>query len=259
MYQFGDNKQTVKRARAITTKLIGEANKIAQDTQDLEVLREHEQVFPILFGWWRFATRTAEAVFYMDQGGFRVEAAPLMRNLIGHTYASIWLADNGIPALQALQDYTIEERNKLLREMRTHNWKAVEGMPDEPPPIFDFEDEEEEKRHKTLRGEIKNFSNLVTAYGTPAMYQVYRHLSGYCHTTITTAMSYLHQSEDGILFLRDVPADSGSKPDIIWTPVCLIQAGNAISPMIAGDPLCKVLDTAARDLGLPPGYQPKRG
>ncbi|MEU9837752.1 DUF5677 domain-containing protein [Actinomadura sp. NPDC048032] len=258
MYQFGDNQETIRRARAITPQLIAEANKIAGDETGVDIHAEHQQVFPILFGWWRFVTRTAEAIWHLDQAGFRVEAAPLVRNLIGHTYASIWLADNGVAALRALQDYTVRQTNTLLKDMREKNWPAAEEIPDEPTPVFDFKDSAEEKTHNSLRGEIETFPNLVKAYGTPEMYPVYRHLSRYCHTTLTTATSYLHQGDDGNLSLLDVPADSASRPDIIQTPICLIQTGKVISPMIAGDPLRKVLDTAARDLGLPPNYQPKR-
>ncbi|WP_333744988.1 DUF5677 domain-containing protein [Streptomyces ardesiacus] len=56
-------------------------------------------------GWWQFANRTAQALLSLYDQGYTVEAAPLMRNLLGHSYAMNWLADSGEPAVMALTDY----------------------------------------------------------------------------------------------------------------------------------------------------------
>lgn len=62
-----------------------------------------------------------------DQG-YTVEAAPLMRNLLGHSYAMDWLANSGEPAVVALTDYWNEHRRKLAQNVN-ETWNLPEPAP----------------------------------------------------------------------------------------------------------------------------------
>lgn len=255
-YKFGDNDATYRRAMKLAPQLIAQANASAT-AESLEVKSEHAAVFYIEYGWWRFTTRTAEAFLRLIEGGFTVEALPLMRNIIDHTYSMIWLADAGEEGLLALEQHTHDLRKKLLFHLDRTGWEITDAPGLMPSPELPAEGTPERKRYDRLRGELGNFADLVAAFGTPDMYPVYQHLSDYTHSGAYTANAYLHKADDGTVYLRP-DAKARSRADVIWATVCLIQAGKVVDEMLAGNPFRKLLDQAVRDLGLPPGYLPAR-
>ncbi|MFP1628853.1 DUF5677 domain-containing protein [Streptomyces sp. 5K101] len=244
-YAFRPDKRTAKRARAITPNLIQAAADAVNDGVEIPV--EHIEVFPTMLGWWRFANRTAEGMLLLFDNGFSVEAMPMMRNLIGHAYAMHWLLDNGTDGMRALRAYTEENQRKLANDMNDF-WKLAEPVNADVTPVV-FADAADEKLHKKLVGELDNFQNLLIAYGTPAMYPVYRHHSSYAHTTAHTASAYISERDGKLGYHSTAQHDTVS--DVVWVPVALIQAAKAISPLIKGDPMRKVVENAVRDLGVP--------
>ncbi|MER5915339.1 DUF5677 domain-containing protein [Streptomyces sp. NPDC001982] len=244
-YKFGPNKQCIKRVRAITPTLIQAAADTAANGVEIPV--EHAEVFPTMLGWWRFTNRTAEGMLLLLDNGFTVEAMPMMRNLIGHAYAMNWLLDNGTAGMRALRAYT-ENAQKSLADDVNNSWKLAEPLKVDVTAVV-FADEADEKLHNKLVGELKVFPNLLIAYGNPAMYPVYRHHSTYAHTTAQTASAYLSE-QDGRLGYHST-AQHETDSDVVWVPVALIQAAKAISPLIKGDPMRKVVEHAIRDLGIP--------
>ncbi|MEU4040253.1 hypothetical protein [Streptomyces collinus] len=57
-------------------------------TQGVRVPSEHQNVVYPLMEWWQFTNRTAQALVSLYDQGYTVEAASLMRNLMGHAYAT---------------------------------------------------------------------------------------------------------------------------------------------------------------------------
>lgn len=98
---------------------------------------------------------------------------------------------------------------------------------------------------------------MDAAYGNADMYPVYRNLCDYTHASGRTAFGYLEPTGAGTVVLRSSAEHMGSA-NLIWTTVCLIQAGLTISPMIAGNPLDKILQKAIQDLGIPKELLPRR-
>ena len=244
-YKFGPNKQCIKRVRAITPTLITAAADTVADGVEIPV--EHADIFPTMLGWWRFANRTAEGMLLLFDKGFSAEAMPMMRNLIGHAYAMNWLVDNGAAGMRALRAYTEEEQQKLADDVNTF-WKLAEPVKVDVTPV-EFADAADEKLHKKLVGELKNFQNMLIAYGTPAMYPIYRHHSTYAHTTAQTASAYVSERDGRLGYHSTAQHETAS--DVVWVPVALIQAAKAVSPLIKGDPMRKAVEHAIRDLGIP--------
>lgn len=245
-YKFGPNEQCLRRCRAIVPLLLTEADKVVDKGVTVAVL--DMPMMPMLMGWWQFTNRTAKAVVRLYDDGFSVEAAPLMRNLIGHAYAMNWLVDNGWPALRAIRAYSDEHRTKLANNVNA-TWNLLDPVTVETAPL-EFEDEADKKLHKRLLGELANFGNLATAYGTPEIYPVYRHHSALSHTTAYTANPFVVE-KDGKLYFATEPQDAEVLVERLWIPVALLQAANAISPYIEGHPMRKTIEKAMNDLGLP--------
>jgi hypothetical protein len=97
----------------------------------------------------------------------------------------------------------------------------------------------------------------MVAFGEQDAYLPYRHLSSYSHTTRETARLYLHPTGAGGWALRDRPRESGLN-DVIWTAVCLIQAGRVLDSILTRQPLAEELDQATAHLGIPGNIVPRR-
>ncbi|WP_406337680.1 DUF5677 domain-containing protein [Streptomyces sp. NBC_00649] len=245
-YKFGPNEQCLKRCRRITPLLLAEGDKVVD--KGVTVAVRDMPMMPMLMGWWQFTNRTAKAVVRLYDDGFSVEAAPLMRNLIGHAYAMNWLVDNGWPALRAIRAYSDEHRTKLATNVN-NTWNLPDLVQVETATLA-FEDEADERLHNKLLGELKNFDNLAKAYGTPEIYPVYRHHSALSHTTAYTADAFVVEKDDKLYFATE-PQGADLIVERLWIPVALLQAANAISPYIEGHPMKKTIEKAMNDLGLP--------
>ncbi|MQY15120.1 hypothetical protein SRB5_52980 [Streptomyces sp. RB5] len=255
-FAYGANEKTARRVRAIVPKLIDGAT-TAMLVKERSSTNLAPGVFPVLAGWWRFSNRTAAAMLSLYEDGYTVEAAPLMRNLIGHAYALNWLVDNGEAGYRALVHESYESRRRLRENMEKVNWHVPDDLDiGEPPDLTPLTDLER-KRHGTLRGQLSNFDNMVQAYGTPDMYPVYRNLSSYSHTTDMTAAAFVKDVEGNKVTVYE-SSHKDRLTDLCWMPVPLLQAALVMSPLIKGNPMRKLIREACRDLGLPDDLLPKR-
>ncbi|MER6739017.1 DUF5677 domain-containing protein [Streptomyces puniciscabiei] len=255
-FAFRADEKTAKRVRAIVPKLIAGADE-ALNVRALAETEMSSSVFAVLVGWWRFTNRSAEALLSLYDAGFTVEAAPMLRNVIGHAYALNWLADNGEDAYKALIDESYGTRRKLLNDLQDVNWQLPENVDIGEAPDFGFSTDEERKRHGRRVGELRNFNNMVKAYGTPMMYPVYRNLSSFAHTTDLTAAAFAEFDDDQRVTVHEV-ARHDRLADICWLPVPLLQAASVMSPLLKGNPMKKQISEACRDLGLPEDLVPRR-
>ncbi|MEU1273521.1 DUF5677 domain-containing protein [Streptomyces sp. NPDC005799] len=254
-YAYRADEKTARRVRAILPKLIAGANQ-AITVQSLASTEVSTSLFAVLAGWWRFTNRTAEALIALYDAGFTVEAAPLMRNLVNHAYAINWLADNGEDGYKALVDESYESRRKLRNNLQALNWQLPDTVDIGEAPNFGHATEEEERRHRRLRGELSNFETMVKAYGTPMMYPVYRNLSSFSHTTDLTAAAFVSFDEQRVTVYGNGRHDRLA--DFCWMPVPLLQAASVMSPLLKGNPMKKQISDACRDLGMPDDLVAKR-
>jgi hypothetical protein len=255
-FAYQPNEKTAKRVRAIVPKLIAGAEE-ALNVRSLASDEMPSSVFAVLVGWWRFTNRTAEALLNLYDAGFTVEAVPLMRNLVGHAYAINWMADNGEDGYKALLEESYGSRRKLLKDLRDAKWQLSESVDIGEAPDFGFASEEEKKRHGRLVGELHNFNNMVTAYGTPIMYSLYRDLSAFSHTTDRTAAAFAEFDEEHRVTVHDTSRHD-RLADFCWMPVPLLQAASVMSPLLKGNPMKKQIGEACRDLGLAENLVVKR-
>lgn len=252
VYEFGDNPQAAGRARVLGRQLIDAYTKIACDTGGLEVKREHADIAPVMYGWWRFLTRTASMLFAAEGEYLAGEIAPQMRVLMEYVYSMSWLYDHGALALRALEDFDWKQQSDLIKGLRDHGWPIAGQLDDTDKPQHTFVDEADKKLHGKILGEKNNFNNLVAAYGHVAIYDLYRFLCAYTHPSKISAYAYL-QADNGSLILRDAPKKHDDA-DVIWATVMLLQAGNIVNQILAGEPLRKILDHVRMDLGVPKAY-----
>ncbi|MGS2645790.1 DUF5677 domain-containing protein [Streptosporangium sp. G12] len=253
-FTYTNSKQTAKRARVLGALIADEGDKLGSPG-NIEVFTEHQHLFYTMFGWWRFINRSARAFWQLtDEGDFSVEAAPLVRNILDHTYSMMWLHEAGQEGLVAMGAAMQASRTKMINNLKNAGWKAVEELDFDALPVSDapIEGDTNYPQHKKLVDEFTTFEKLLAAHGQESQYPVYRYLSNYSHATTHTAEAYLEEQVGGEVWLRDTAKHAGYA-DVISTTVLLIQAGHIISMMIKSDPLRRVLEKAANDLaGLSP-------
>lgn len=75
------------------------------------------------FGWWTRIVRTAHAVGLLHQAGLAHEAAPLVRALIHHSVALIWLIEQPSEALPALRWEHGKEGDRMLTKALEREWE----------------------------------------------------------------------------------------------------------------------------------------
>ncbi|MGI5493223.1 DUF5677 domain-containing protein [Microtetraspora malaysiensis] len=249
-YTFGNNAATLERARRLGKLLVDHADAIGEDGE-IKVTMDNGEIFATLYGWWRLVNRSARALWLLADSGYTVESIPIMRNLFEHTIKLMWLKDNGRPGLNALAAYAEIKRSKQLEKLRTTGWSIADEIdtttwqsaqvPAEGTP--------ERARHNTLLGELKNVNNFLVAYDRADFYPVYSYLSEHSHPSIHTANAYIQDLAGGHFQLRHT-AERAGYSDLLWATVCLIQAADMVSSVIVGDPLRRVVEEAAHDLGV---------
>lgn len=246
-YVFGDNPACIRRAQKITRILLDEAADIVGSNP--ETLREDLDVAHQMLGWWQFANRTADLLMRSYSGGFTVEAAGLMRNLIEHAHCMDWLAEHQSAGLRAMEWAEWDRRRRLIENLERVDWKVPDDIQVGEEPTYDFADEAAAKAHRTLVGQISTISNLVEARGIRKLYPVYRYLSSYAHASLQTAEAFVERDHDKEPALyRTGKVSMGES--LVWIPVCLYVAGTSVGQFLTGEPMRKTLEKAAYDLGV---------
>ncbi|MFI6658126.1 hypothetical protein ACIBL8_21685 [Streptomyces sp. NPDC050523] len=258
MPEFAHAEATARRALDVIDQLLTARDRIASGMDGIAFLREHESVAPVAWSWWMLISDSARVVAEATKNGNGFVVAPVMRNLMMHAVAMAWLVDGGDAAVQAVDAYSDDQLLKLITNAKQAGWD-VEG------------DEVEAKVRSAvaeraaspdpdvvqLTNEIRNTADLMAAFGLQEGYLPYRHLSSYSHTTRETAQLYLHRTETGGWALRDKPRESGLN-DVIWTAVCLIQAGRIFDSILGERPLAAELDQVTAHLGVLGDIVPQR-
>lgn len=75
------------------------------------------------YGWWTRIVRTAHAVGLLHQAGLAHEAAPLVRALIHHSVALLWLMEDPSEALPALRWEHGKEGDRMLTKALERDWE----------------------------------------------------------------------------------------------------------------------------------------
>jgi len=256
MSEFTNDAATAARARAAARALIDLGDRIAaQHKGGLAVETVHVAVAPAAWSWWRLITDSARIVLEMEERGYGVVAAPVMRNLINHTLALQWLVDGGETALKALDDYSDKQLLQLIEDAVANNWSVDE--PTAEALRAAIAERAADPAVAKFSKEIGSPKGLMKAYGAQALYVLYRLLCAYSHTTRATAQAYQHLDGEHDPELRETPVDLGDG-NVIWTAVCLIQAGRVMDTVLAGQPLTATLDEATTLMGLPEAILPGR-
>jgi hypothetical protein len=258
MSEFANDAATAARARAAARALIGLGDKIAAEQDGgLAVEAVHAAVAPGAWSWWRLITDSARIILDCEERGYGAVVAPVMRNLINHTLALQWLVDGGETALKALDDYSDEQLLQLVEAASANNWTIDEPTAKALRTAIAERAAAPDPAVTKLSKEIGSPWRLMKAYGVPDLYVLYRLLCAYSHTTRATAQAYQHLDGDHDPELRETPVDLGDG-NVIWTAVCLIQAGRVMDTVLAGQPLTAALEEATTSLGLPEAILPGR-
>ncbi|MFE0457811.1 DUF5677 domain-containing protein [Kitasatospora sp. NPDC058965] len=241
-------------ATAAATELLQAAEQTV--SAPLVVAEQHVPVFGVVYNWWRVVCRSSEGVLILRGRGFTAaEVAPTTRSIFNHAYALHWIADNGVPALDALYDKDQADRESLCKDLERTGWAVApqyralleEQRATQPPaPV---RTPAEQRRHNRLKEELRNVRDLFTQYGSPDLYPVYAHLSSLSHTTGLTARLYQRELPDGTVQLSRTAPDLGFA-DVIQLAIALLQAATVVSPMLKGDPMRSAIDRATELLGL---------
>ncbi|WP_435875039.1 hypothetical protein [Nonomuraea bangladeshensis] len=163
----------------------------------------------------------------------------------------------GNDGVTAIDRYTWDQQVKFYDGAKANSWPGAQNAesPARPAHVPEKDDQSPEaKRFRTLKGEFANLKNLVDAHENDRFavadhHEVYRLLSNYSHASAHTASAYIRQAADGELTFNPLNSRPGAA-DILWLPVCLIQAGTTLPSTIEGNPLEAVIEQAITELGI---------
>lgn len=252
MTQFARDEATARRSADVIEQLT-EARASLIAGNGVAFKSEHEAVAPTAWSWWMLVTDSARLVLEQTRAGNGLLVAPVARNLMNHAVALPWLIDGGAAAVQAIDSYSDEQLMKLLNGAVEAGWDVggAEAEARVRQAVADRKSTETPEVTR-LKKELSTPIDLMTAYDTRPTYLVYRHLSGFSHTTRDTGTLYLHStgSGPGDWELRNRPRESEFE-DIIGIAVFLMQAGQAVNRILTDHPLTRPLRQATQQLGLP--------
>lgn len=152
----------------------------------------------LAYGWWVRTVRTAEAVRLLHRSGLEHEAAPLVRTVIQHSVALIWLADERIDAYEAAMYRHFQRELGDTDSPLARYWRQVtSGDRSDSPTSCDAPE--------SLR-RLENFRNMCDhvdrdnsyVYYALNAYQAYSTASIYVHPSAGGANSYLDLNNKGI-------------------------------------------------------------
>ena len=259
MAQFAHDEATARRSAEVIEQLIEARDSLTAGT-GVTFERKHEAVARTAWSWWMLVTDSARLVLEQTKAGNGFLVAPVTRNLVTHALALPWLIDGGATAVQAVDAYGDEELLKLVNAAADVGWAIGEpGDEDRIRQHVAYRQSQLTSEITRLKNEFKNTETLMTAYGAKPSYLVYRHLSGFSHTTRDTGKLYLEPAGSGPneWQIRNRPRPSGFS-DVIGIAVSLVQAGQVINRILTGQPLTQPLQEATQHLGLPDDLVPTR-
>lgn len=252
-------------ARSVSARLLEAAETAV--TQGITVSAEHKKVFLTAYGWWRFMCRNAQGVLDLTRPepegrGYTIEVASMARNVFTCAFYIHWVIDNGDLANEALVVKGDESRAKLIDNLAKTGWDGANDAKREldtymaAHPYRQRTPAEDEQLRK-LKHEAGNTYDALDHYGQQNLYPIYMHLSELSHINLTVSDAYLERLPDGSYKLRAEPANIGSAY-VIHMVIALLQAANAVSALIQGDPLRAEIDLARAELGVDGPLQPAR-
>lgn len=133
------------------------------------------------FGWWVFIIRTAEAIRLLHDADLAHEAAPLVRTLLHHVVALIWLAREPDAAYTAAKYQWQAKKQKLYSGAAARSWDVsrLEYPPKKPKG----------NQPSGLRL-LDSVETLAAHVGLPDVYVSFMVESAYVHPSATGADVY---------------------------------------------------------------------
>lgn len=136
----------------------------------------------LAYGWWVRVVRSSQAIRVLHQQGLGHEAAPLVRTVLHHTAALVWLARSPQQAFEAVKWQDQQNTEKLAGLAHKGNWEFAGAYtkPEKPienkPSGVDF---------------LERVEKLCSHLGIPDWYVPFRIESMFVHPSAKGALAYL--------------------------------------------------------------------
>jgi hypothetical protein len=202
--------------------------------EDLDIHAGNKGAGLLAYGWWMRCVRTAESIRILHAEGLGHEASPLVRTLLHHEQALLWLAQEPEFALQAVTYQHAVDANKIGSGISKRQWviPGVDELPKKPkgpvPAGMKY---------------LAKVEDLGEHVGRPNHYIPYRVESAYVHPSVIGGQAYIAEV-DGTIHLR---IDAGVNPTPLQvTTRTVIHATESLYELV-GDARIHEMAEAARE------------
>jgi hypothetical protein len=223
-----------RRAELTIQRLFADANAL----ENMQAPGEAAAAAMVAYGWWMRCVRTAEAIRVLHRGGLGHEAAPLVRTLLHHELALLWLAQEPEIAIEALTYQAYAEANKLGSGMSKRNWvvPGIDQMPKKP------------KGPRPAGMELLDRVELLgEQVGRPHHYVPYRLESTYVHPSALGAQVYL-AAADGQIQIRNESKVEATPLQV--TARALIRATQTLAALTRDETIAQLAEAARQRFGV---------
>jgi hypothetical protein len=182
-------------------------------------------VFTVGYGWYMRVRRTADAGRLLSDAGLDHEAAPLIRSMIEHAVALLWLADardDAVTVLRRLHQHWAGNVKTALNT--TSGWTVDPAMLD----VFLAAD-----IPTTSQDRLAAFKHRCEHYGHQNLYVAWLSETQESHPTLLTANAYVAELDVDRGVLRDAARRNNAV--LRATPLLLI-ATDTMNSILPGEP-----------------------
>lgn len=163
----------------------------------------------IIHGWTARVLRTGQAALLLDANSYKVEASPLVRSMIEHSIALVWVEDKRGDAVQAL----IRKRSKFAERVQDAQERGWSLSPDVQAFVERAAKAETDEGTRYV-DDLMHTAHQASTYGLGTLYQAWLFESDHSHPSIGSSLPYFDpwsDANEGSINLRDTPRDTGSE------------------------------------------------
>jgi hypothetical protein len=187
------------------------------------------------YGWWARIVRTGRAIVILHRQGLAHEAAPLVRTLLHHSAALIWLDEFPDEALEALRWEHQKQGSKMLAKAIERSWDLdpiglVESPTDEKPAGYRYLQQTEE---------------LCCRAGLDHLYVAFLIESKFTHPTGLSADAYLAVVGDELVLLKEPPVHTPLRGAVVFAAESTRRFCAMVGRDDLGDPIAEMAESLA--------------
>lgn len=205
--------------------------------QRVSIVSTYRGVGHIAHGWFMRCVRGVRAVLLLQSNGFEGEASPLMRSVVEHQVALLWLLAEGPAILDPIKRVHGVEAAKLFRE-----WRAAQKTDPGTDQLDEIMESVADATDSSL-DYLAHFAHRARRWGTQTDRVVYHGEVMRSHATFQSASAYYDFRSRETLRASKEPEDHRH-----FAAVYLFRSASVFGQILLGEPWAEDLALIEEEL-----------